>query len=125
MTFLRATVICLSIAALAMSGKALADDVLVHVNSVQGQVVIHLSGINAHNAPIRPAAGDVLVGPLTIETDSDSNIDIRVRGNNLSISAGSSVVVENLPDALSDLNERSMYVDLGPAPRVWQTHTAT
>ena len=125
MTLLRATVLCVSIATFAFAGKALADDVFVHVDSVQGQVIIQLSGLEAHNVPVRPLAGDVLVGPLTIETGSDSNIDIQVRGNIVSISAGSSVVIESQPDALTDADSHSTYLDLGPAQKPWQTRIST
>ena len=96
MTLLRTIMFCLVTAASTLSATVLAEDVLVYVNSVQGRVVIHLSDNGTGSVPIHPVAGDVLVGPLTIETGSNSNIDIRVRGNSVSISAGSSVFVENI-----------------------------
>ena len=125
MTFLRTTVLCLSLAAPLVCGNALADDVLVLVESVQGEVAIHLAYSETSNVPVRPVAGDVFLGPLTIETGNDSIIDILVDGNAISISPGSSVVVEHLPGAQFNLNEQLPSVNLGPTPRPWQTHTAT
>ena len=107
MTFLRTTVLCLAMAAPMASAKVLAEDVLVLVNSVRGEVVIYLSESGVSDFPVRPLPGDVFVGPLTIETGANSNIDIRVRGNTVSISAGSSVVVDNLSTPQPMLEEQS------------------